>query len=186
MLIAYARERLPLRLLLPVAVGLAVMAAGLHPTFARLATGVPLALALVVLFRIWDDLQDRPHDAVAHPTRVIVRAPSVRSLQVLAMATALAVGAALALRHLVSAGLFVLLMLALGALYRMRRGRSAAHDALLLAKYPAIVAIVATTGPDANAAFLAVSLPTVYLAAIAYEAWHDKSSPLRTRLGVQS
>src|SRR5438132_292311 len=63
----YARERLRPRQTLP-AVALVTAAAA------------AIAAALIVTFRIWDDLADRAIDAVAHPNRLSTRPESIRPL----------------------------------------------------------------------------------------------------------
>ena len=67
----YLRERLPLLRFGPVALLLILL--GGAPELERLPM-VGLALLLVAVFRLRDDLADRSRDAVEHPDRVLVRA----------------------------------------------------------------------------------------------------------------
>jgi len=68
--------------------GLALWAAEAGPTAARLAGAAGLAALLLLQFRLWDDLEDRDRDRVAHPERVLVLAPPApfrRALAVLGL-----------------------------------------------------------------------------------------------------
>jgi 4-hydroxybenzoate polyprenyltransferase len=179
MLRAYAAERLPLRLLAPITALLALASAAAGwPGPAALTAEAGHALLLFVQFRLWDDLADRHRDRERHPGRVLCRAvsprPVVRACLVLA---AVNLSAAL-LRGGVAFGTLAGLTLALGALYRLRGDRTALTDHLLLAKYPAIVLVLAgpraATAPVSTAGAMALA----YLAACAYETWHDPAGPL--------
>jgi hypothetical protein len=174
MLRAYAAERLPLRLLLPVGVALA-LAAGGDRTVWELAADAVLALSLVVQFRIWDDIADRKRDAIGHPSRVLVRT-AVRPFEIAAVALGVANLAYLTLRGPGAATLFVVLTATLAVWYGWRAGHTAAGTHLLLAKYPAFVAMIAAMRTIEQPALLAVSLIVVYGAACIYEAWHDPAS----------
>ena len=82
LLLAYARERLatgPVLLAVSLVV-VAVLAGRGWPGGFAFATDLALALALVMTFRIWDDLMDRERDRMKHPDRVVVRASSIAPL----------------------------------------------------------------------------------------------------------
>ena len=73
---AYFQERFSLAVFGPVFILLTVAAFGsvANTTGLRLAVALLLGIALVVQFRLWDDLEDRNRDRVGHPTRVLVNA----------------------------------------------------------------------------------------------------------------
>jgi SAM-dependent methyltransferase len=145
-LAAYGGERIAkVRIALLVAV---IAALGF---LAQPAHGVPeallrvlLAAFLVVQFRVWDDLADRPFDRVHHPRRVLALrngtdAPFLFAMAVLAAGIAAIVsGLGLAERIAVYAALVA----ATAALYAARRGsggESRGLSPVLLLKYPAFV-----------------------------------------------
>jgi hypothetical protein len=57
---------------------------------------------------------------------------------------------------------------------------------LLLAKYPAVVLVLAGDRLASAPVAIGLSAAAIYLAASAYEAWHDPVSPLGTLLGGRS
>jgi 4-hydroxybenzoate polyprenyltransferase len=178
MLAAYARERLPVQLLLPASVGLALVAVGLE-TPATLSVAVVTAGLLVAQFRIWDDLADRHRDTMDHPDRVLVNADSVTPVRIACAGLTAANFGWVFARDGFGASLALLIALNGGAgVWYARRGvRTAAADHLLLAKYPAIVAIVAGTRLTVDPARTLLAMVSAYLAACVYEAWHDRTSP---------
>ena len=92
LVLAYARERLTPGRLVP-AVLLVVLAtlAGRGWTGPLDATeDAAIALALVVSFRMWDDLMDRERDRVKHPDRALVRASSLAPVRVVSWIIGLA------------------------------------------------------------------------------------------------
>jgi hypothetical protein len=181
-MIAYWRERFDLRIFLPAA---AVIAGAAQVGHARLdPTGLIVdaasTLALLAQFRLWDDLADRERDRREHPDRVLPRAADVTPfaaacvwLGILNLSVAAWGGGTL------SASLLALLDAAAAVWYAARpAGRTAASDLVLLAKYPAFVLIVAEA-PAGSGWALAASAGLVYVAACAFEIWHDATGPLR-------
>jgi 4-hydroxybenzoate polyprenyltransferase len=180
LLLAYARERLTPDRLLP-AVLLVVIAtlAGKGWTGpAALAADTVLALALVVTFRIWDDLMDRERDRSKHPDRVVVRAPSTDPL-VLATGALLTVAQwTIADRQgLQSVALLFVYMIVLAASYRLRGSRTATTDRILLLKYGmftlALIGFPAAWTPRGL-----LSAAAAFLIACIHEWWHDPESPV--------
>jgi len=180
MLTAYVAERLPARLMLPLAGVLALAAAGGGWHSARtLAADAGLALLLVAQFRVWDDLADRERDARARPHRVLVCAASVTPAVHLCVGlsaigltwTAIRDGGASSLAILVA------LNVVLAVWYARRGPRTAAGDHVLLAKYPAIVLVTAGARAAANPAGVLLAAAAVYLGACVYEACHDRTGP---------
>ena len=181
MLIAYLRERVPLRVYAPLALALGACADLRDPWLPALA-----ASALLLQFRLWDDLADRAHDAVAHPTRVLVRAADVRPLIALCLALAVLNVCVAVWRDATGVAVSVLAATdaALATWYLARRERTAFGDHLLLAKYPAMLIVVAGERVVAAPVPILVSAAVLYLAACLYEAWHDRSSPLARYLSI--
>jgi 4-hydroxybenzoate polyprenyltransferase len=187
LVLAYARERLrPARILPAVLlVVIATLAGSGWSGSSALATDALLALALVVAFRIWDDLVDRDRDRIKHPDRVVVRAASTSPLR--AAGWMLAFGATVALHFTQGRGSAVLLctyVAVLAASYRRRilpavasAKAGAASDRILLLKYG--VFTLALIGlPAAWTARGLLSAAAAFLAACVYEWWHDAESPV--------
>jgi 4-hydroxybenzoate polyprenyltransferase len=180
LLLAYARERLTPARLLPAVllVVIATVAGRGWSGFSALATDALLALALVVAFRIWDDLVDRDRDRLKHPERVVVRASSTTELR--AAGWVLAFGATVVLHLTQGRGSAVLLwayMAVLGISYQLRNERTAASDRILLLKYG--VFTLALIGlPAAWTARGLLAATAAFLAACVYEWWHDAESPV--------
>ena len=178
---AYARERLPLRVFGPLAATLALAArAGAVPSPAPVfVLDTAVVLMILAQFRLWDDLADRHLDAIAHPERVLVQASSDVVFRVACAALAVLNVALLRIAYPNRAGIAMLGALNIGmALWYARRGsRSALGDHLLLAKYPAFVLIVACGRGIDRPILAACAAAAVYLAACLYEAIHDPDSP---------
>jgi SAM-dependent methyltransferase len=181
MITAYLAERFRPVLFVPFAIALTIAAsAGRYHAPALLFDAVTMIL-LLLQFRLWDDLADRSSDVLRHPERVLVRAPSVDPFVRLCAVLAFVNIALSAARDDSGIALLALgaLIAALGAWYVRRSRRSLPGDQLLLAKYPAFVVIVAGARLLDAPLLIALSCAAVYLAASAYEAWHDPASPVR-------
>jgi hypothetical protein len=185
-ILAYLRQRFPPTFFGPLAVILAACALGRRATVGELATTAALAALLLAQFRIWDDVADRSRDAITHPERVTVQAKGHTSL--LAFGTALLIlnVAAAGRREVTSVLLLAVLHIALAGYYLLRTGRTMLGDQLLLAKYPAFVFILAGERLLSAPVAVTVTAAIVYAAASAYEAWHDRVSPLAQLLGGRS
>jgi hypothetical protein len=181
MLIAYFAERIPSRVFVPLAATLAVAArVDAHPqSVAAFATDAIVLLLLVVQFRLWDDIADRRQDLVAHPQRVLVRAPSDLLFRAACVVLAAVNAATLALVYdnRTAFATFVALSGAMAAWYSCRGQRSTLGDHVLLLKYPAFVLIVAAGHQIVRPWLVVCSGAAVYLAACVYEAVHDPASP---------
>ncbi len=148
--------------------------------FGSVIRGALVAWLIVLALRVWDDLEDRSHDALAHPDRITVRPgakPPLRYLSLVSGVIAIAlvaIGVAPMNRLLICA----VLGIALAAWYRVRATLSpsrvfAAH--VVLAKYPVIAYIVA---PEAlrRSSGLALAAPVfiaMYLLLCIHEALDD-------------
>lgn len=191
MVSAYLRERFHLRLFVPLAIFIAIAASGGAAAWDTFAIDTGFALLLLAQFRIWDDLADRSRDAVTHPTRVLVRAPQVTP--VIALCGALAVlnictavwrdgtGVAVAVLAVLNGVLgawYLARTSADGGLESRHARRSAAGDHLLLAKYPAMLVVVAGARVTSAPLQILLAAAALYAAVCAYEVWHDPSSPM--------
>lgn len=180
LLLAYARERLTVAKVLPAVllVVVATLAGGGWSGLPVLARDALLALALVVGFRIWDDLVDRERDRVKHPDRVVVRASSTAPLR--AVGWVLAFGAMVVLDNTQGRGSAVLLWVyvaLLGISYQLRDSRGAAAARILLLKY-AVFTLALIGLPAASTARGLLAAAAAFLAACVYEWWHDPESPV--------
>ena len=188
MIVAYLRERFPLSFFAPLAMILALCATGGSADWLVLGVTAINALCLLAQFRIWDDVADRHADSITHPHRVLVTATGRNSVLVLGIAL-LAVNVAIAAQRdtalLPLVGLAIL-HAALGCHYLFRDGRTILGDQLLLSKYPAFVLILAGERLLSSPLAVVLSAAAVYVAASAYEAWHDPVSPLAHLLGGRS
>jgi 4-hydroxybenzoate polyprenyltransferase len=189
LLLAYARERLTPAKVLPAVllVVVATLAGRGWSGIWALAIDVLLALALVVAFRIWDDLVDRDRDRTKHPDRVIVRASTSATTPLRAAGWMLVLAATVALHFTQGPGsvLFLWIYTALLATSYARRSLPAAASAkagpaaerILLLKYG--VFTLALIGlPGGLTARGLSSAAAAFLAACVYEWWHDAESPV--------
>jgi hypothetical protein len=188
MVAAYLRERLDLRIFVPLAVVIAAPPMIADPRWTRFIVDGGFAFLLLTQFRTWDDLADREHDAVAGSGRVLVRATDVT--QVIAFVAALGVlNICLSVWRDatgIAVGVLAALNGTLGIWYLARTHRSLFGEYLLLAKYPAMVLIVSgdrVLDVPGAVAGLAIAL---YCAVCAYEVWHDPTSPLSVSFGGRS
>jgi 4-hydroxybenzoate polyprenyltransferase len=183
MLVTYVRERMPLGMFVPLAtaIALAGRAGAARSPVLTLAVDAAVVMLLLAQFRLWDDLADRQHDGVAHPTRALVLASSDQSFRVICAALGVLNAGLLWLACPNRAGLAIFLALNLGmALWYASRGsRSSLGDHLLLAKYPLFVLIVAYGREIDRPLLVGCAAGAVYLAACLYEAIHDPASPAR-------
>jgi hypothetical protein len=155
---------------------------------------VALAAGLFILaFRLWDDLADLAHDRAHHSDRLLVRAPGLGPFRLARwVLLAILTGLLWALAGLPRALALLGLMTILAAGYGITDGRPALRPtrlALVLAKYPAFVLLLAGDPGNplalmlATAAYLpplideargsgpAVLLPATLLLGLAAPAW---------------
>jgi hypothetical protein len=177
--IAYFVERFSPAIFVPAAVGIAAAA--------RLASSdgdaswlvdSGLALLLIAQFRLWDDLADREVDRLTHPERVLVRADRIGPYVTVCVALAIVNLVAGAWR---GGGLGLAVLGALDASFvAWYGGRSSQRTVIgalwMLAKYSVFVIVMTARSSIFSHLLLAAS--AIYVAACAYEVWHDPSSPL--------
>jgi hypothetical protein len=173
---AYFQERFPpavfgpVCLLLPAAAFWSVA----NATAGRLAVALLLGIALVVQFRLWDDLEDQDRDRVTHPTRVLVNtaAEPYRILLLVLTAAAITLSAA----HTTALAATLALNAACWCAYRLVRRRLSPNGwrfGLLPLKYPGFVFVIAVFLGDVIPVRLAAVAATAYVCATGYELLHD-------------
>lgn len=179
-MMAYWRERFPASLFVPAAALLALAAGGTTRFDAReWGAGTLAALLLLAQFRLWDDLADLGRDRATHPDRVLVTSGNTDPY----FALCLGLGVLNLLwsgRHGAPSFAACLALNCVAAAWYTWRPqlRTAAADLAVLLKYPAFVILLASGSPTSRLDLLLSAL-AVYLAAAAFELWHDATSPLR-------
>jgi 4-hydroxybenzoate polyprenyltransferase len=149
----------------------------------RSINGVIAAYALVLAFRIRDDVADREVDRKLHPGRITVAvdnlAPLTRIVYV-ALSIAFVLVALSPDRYTALTSLATVTVLLFGW-YRLReslRPSRFANAAVVLLKYPAIAFVAGAAGTSAptarNALGLVTGLTAIYLVACIYERLHDR------------
>ena len=180
MIAAYFRERFPLAVFGPVCFMLTAAAfwSVASTTALRLAVTLLLGIALVVQFRLWDDLEDRIRDRATHPTRVLVSASPEPFRILLVVLTG--IGIALSASRPAALASALALNAAGWCAYRLVRRRLSANGwrfGLLPLKYPGFVAVMAVFLGDVIPVRLAAAAATAYVCASGYELLHG--SPAR-------
>jgi len=178
---AYARERFGPAVFVPAILGLAacaLVAAATAFTIAAAVRAMLVTCLLVAQFRIWDDLEDRERDARAHPNRVMVQS-AAWPFWSLWLALGLA-GASVLHQAGRPAPLLAYALLVVVLFLAYRLARAAVSERLwsrwmLLAKYPAIVAVVALGLGRPAPGRLVVAAAVVFAAAHLYERVHTRT-----------
>jgi len=177
LIVRYVRTRARLTVFVPLAVVIAAMGGwtggrvdGWTGT-ANIARGALTALAMMLAFRVWDDLEDRSRDAREHPSRVTVVAHSVAPL----IGVAFMLGALGLLSVVVGprAGsrlaAVCIAVAVLAAWYRMRpvSTRAVLNAHVVLLKYPLLAFAATPAAPQTGA------LVSLYLVLCVYEIVDD-------------
>ena len=184
----YLRERYPARRFVPLASllgGTGMLAArGLASTTLEDAAGAwlraaLLAYLLVLAVRVWDDLEDREHDAPLHPRRITVRVTSATPFLIIQGAAAALAAVLVLTGPQPGARLLMLLVLGvvLGLWYRFRKALGAppiAGALVVLSKYPAIAYVAAPVLWSAPSfAYATPFLLALYVALCVHEVLDD-------------
>jgi len=168
-LASWVRERLltfRIGLLCAVVVA-AVLAAG--PAL-PVAAAAAIAAALVLQFRLWDDLADREHDRTRAPRRVLSRAEGIRTFAALLVLSIVAMAGVLAASGAWPAVVAYAALAALFAvLYAVTRPASRLRMVAVLLKYPAFVLLLAAAPASIRALAAAAGL----FAIVAVNEWRD-------------
>ena len=177
-LLQYRRERLPLRLVLTVALLLTMTAAfvSVATSLQRLASDWMLAILLVCQFRLWDDLHDVDSDRIKHPHRVLCRQTSLRQFQ-LAVVILFVINstAIFASRAFNTAIVFVATNIVFFIWYHKLRSffPPSMNTSFVLSKYPAFLFLLVNGSESRQKVFLAIAMIIVFAAACAYEVIHN-------------
>ena len=182
LILAWIRERYPLRIFAPLAVLLAAAGVatsdGSAASLFAVARSAALALILVLAFRLWDDLEDAEHDRLDHPYRVLPnatrRAPFLLVLGVVSLCSmaglrSLPVPAVRLTAAVVGAGMLLLWYRG----RRLARADATLNAHVVLLKYPLIAWLVAPGAHDREWITVLPALAVVYLALCVHEALHD-------------
>jgi hypothetical protein len=181
--LAYLAERVRPRVFVPALVGLWVMSlwtsgtAAEAPTFTTVLACLRSLLLLTLLvfqFRLWDDLEDRERDRRSHPHRVLVRSNASPFRWLLAAVAVTGVAIAAATSRSVLAGVVSLNVLGIVA-YRVIRPRVPEvvwRFPIVLAKYPAFVALTAMAIGGGSWSRLTLATLVVMTGACVFEAIH--------------
>jgi len=163
--------------------------ANVTEAFVSVIRGALVAYLIVLALRVWDDLEDRGHDALAHPDRVTVLPEAAAPLHYLSVVSGgVAIGlVAIGVEPLNRLLICAILGGALAVWYRRRAWISpspvsAAH--IVLAKYP-VIAYLAAPGTLRGSSGLALAAPVfiaVYLLLCIHEALDDPEL-FRSRVG---
>jgi len=174
LLLAWLRERVlaSAHLLVPLALFIA-LAGGTS----RLPIRMGLALLALVVFRLWDDLEDIDHDRREHPERVLCRATSLASVR---LAFRLLLGLTIVCLAFLGSRLpFFAALLLLLATYAARRRMPReslrvlfAHGVLL--KVPLLALALAADGPSFP--FSLGCAIALFGIAAGYELLHDREA----------
>ncbi len=179
LVLAYARERLATRrvLLAVMLVLTAVLAGGGWRGRGAFTTDLVLALALVVTFRMYDDLIDLVRDRKAHPHRVTVRARSIAPLRIASIVLGTGTLVGLDAGRPGAVALLIVYTLVLAASYALRGGRTAVAERILLLKY-GVFTLAVIGFPEALTPRALVAGLSAFAIACVYEWWHDAESPV--------
>jgi 4-hydroxybenzoate polyprenyltransferase len=178
----YLVERLSPTVFVPAVSGLwlsAIWAAGTGHPASSYARSLLLMTLLVLQFRLWDDLEDVERDRAAHPRRVLVRSPVLPFRWALVVLATLALGVGALFSAVAAAQVAALDVLFLIA-YRLTRPQIPDvvwRFAVLLAKYPAFVAVTALAIGGAPDRRLALAMLVTMTGACLYEVVHRRDQP---------
>lgn len=181
--LAYLAERVRPRIFVPALAALWLVAFWASDVVEARTVAASLSFLLLTLlvlqFRLWDDLEDRERDRRSHRDRVIVRSNVEPFRWLLAAFTAAAVAVAAATGLGVLTAVVTVDVLGVVA-YRAIRPRVPDvvwRFPILLAKYPAFVAVTAMAMGGQSWPRLALATLAVMTGACVYEAVHPGRQP---------
>lgn len=178
-LVRYQQTRFPVGLFLPLAIFLctASLVAGWPSNGLAGGVQIVLAWALLFQFRLWDDLNDVPHDRHDCPDRVLCRAKSLTLFRVaLGISFVINLLLLLWLSSSMAMGIFLGLNVMLLVWYQLIN-KITIHPAVayhvILIKYPVIVLLLASTVLVMDVRSLINAMVMVYFCFCVYELLHD-------------
>ena len=183
LIVAYLRERVRARVLVPLALLLALTgwllapAGGLDSRAFLVATAQAFVLSLA--FRVWDDLEDRNADRLRRPHRVMAR--STRTAPFLVLVALLAVGGMTSLLQssdplprFIALAAAIAILSVWYATRRLENWNRVAGEHIVSLKYPLIAFVVAPTLPAAAGVGRTVAvLAALYALICIYEYMDD-------------
>ncbi len=176
----YLKTRFPARLFVPCAAFLttAALAGGRAVRPADMLLALVLALALLLQFRLLDDLSDVTHDRSVHPERVLSRAGSLVPFFVLLCFSIPVTGALIAVQPGPRHRLVLFLSLNAAAflwhfVLRDMLSGQVLRGHIVTIKYPLFVFFL--SGDSWNRRHLFLAMAAVYLCFSIYEALHDRN-----------
>jgi len=177
---AYVRERMPVAIFGPAIALLtlaAVWTAGSADSLRAWTMCGGLIALMVLQFRLWDDVEDRERDRTDHPDRLVVRTDAAPfRIWIAALASFSLLASLLAGGVGTFVGVVALNTAALAAYRAVRRQVAPVvwRFVILLAKYPAFVAVAASAVGDLRADRAVPAAALAYLSACIYEAVHTR------------
>ena len=181
---AYLRERFKPGIFGPAAAvhaAAALWVTGRSPAVATSALALGLAVALLLQFRLWDDLEDRELDRQRGPARVLTRsdpAPFRRICVLLTIVNLLLIAVARFRAAVLGLGCLDLFFLMAYRQLRPKLPDRIWRFQVLLLKYPVFVGLVAAALAPLRPLRLMSAAAVVYAFACAYEVLHDRQLPL--------
>jgi len=175
-LLRYRGERLPIRLVLTVAVllAVAVVAISARVDAGTLAINVALNALLFMQFRLWDDLVDVDVDRTRFPDRVLCQPIRLTKFWLTLLVLFAFNGAVLLLKSRQSVLVFVALNAVFFVWYHARSYFSRfANVMVVLTKYPVIAFVVAGAPMPQNRTPVIAITSVVYACACLYEFLHN-------------
>jgi hypothetical protein len=174
----YRRERLPLKLVLPVGFLLAMTGAFVSESTSRIkmTLDVMLAVLFVSQFRLWDDLRDVDSDRIQHPDRILCRQENLWPFRLTVTLMFIVNGTAvLASRAFGTAIAFAAINMVFSIWYnRLRLSCGTwANSIFILTKYPAFLFVLVDGTELRQKTSLAVAMIVVFAAACIYEVLHN-------------
>jgi len=177
---AYCRERLSLRILIPMVIFLTTAAGTVSTSSDAVFTfrGTALCCLLILQFRLWDDLGDLPRDRIESPHRLLCRLSSVSHFNVLCL---LLLATNIAILSRSDSHFTIVLFLLLnagflcwyGGLRRYFSERLGGWHVVLL-KYPIFVMLMSDDASTALTLEFWLAIAVVYLCFCVFEVLDDR------------
>ncbi|MDB4423135.1 hypothetical protein N9276_00990 [Rhodopirellula sp.] len=134
-----------------------------------------LAVILVAMFRLWDDLSDVPADRIKHPNRVLSFTTHENLFRRTCMSLGIAAFTTLLLSNPISIVGFGLLTAAFAVYYKLpwRKSWPRAGYHVLLLKYPCLIVLISMSAVVSIDEQRVILMLLTYVALCVYEVAHD-------------